>query len=98
MRILLVAAAMLSEPAVVSHIKVISDKAELRTVADLFDESQRGIVEVHEPYVLRAGWIARTPRGRVLTERARRVVVYGALGSSYSASEDQNGMNTWIDP
>jgi Holliday junction resolvasome RuvABC ATP-dependent DNA helicase subunit len=30
---------------------------------------------VHEPYLLRAGWIGRTRRGRVLTEKARRVVV-----------------------
>jgi Holliday junction DNA helicase RuvB len=46
----------------------------LRTLADLLGENPRAILEVHEPYLLRAGWIGRTRRGRVLTEKARRVV------------------------
>jgi len=49
----------------------------LRTLADLLGESPRAIQEVHEPFLLRAGWLARTRRGRVLTEKARQVVVFG---------------------
>ena len=57
----------------------------LRTLADLLGENPRAILEVHEPYLLREGWIARTRKGRVLTEKARRVVVFAPDSGGQSA-------------
>jgi holliday junction DNA helicase RuvB len=44
----------------------------LRTLADLVGESPRTILEVHEPYLVQEGYLARTFRGRVATVKARR--------------------------
>ena len=52
-------------------------RLSLRTLADLLGEPPQALLEVHEPHLLRAGWIIRTHRGRVLTDRARQVVVFG---------------------
>jgi len=52
-------------------------RLSLRTLADLLGANPRAILQVHEPYLLRAGWIARTPRGRVLTDQARRAIGVG---------------------
>ncbi len=45
----------------------------LRTLADQLGEERRTIAEIHEPYLLRKGLIARTYRGRVATEKAMRL-------------------------
>jgi len=45
----------------------------LGTLAAVLGEDPRAICEVHEPYLLREGWIGRTRKGRVLTEKARRL-------------------------
>ncbi|MEX0652192.1 MAG: Holliday junction branch migration DNA helicase RuvB [Candidatus Paceibacterota bacterium] len=42
----------------------------LSTIAAATSEEQGTIEEVHEPYLLQLGLIERTPRGRVVTERA----------------------------
>jgi Holliday junction DNA helicase RuvB len=46
----------------------------LRTLADLAGENRRTVAEIHEPYLLRKGLMARTHKGRVATERARRLL------------------------
>ena len=43
----------------------------LRTLADLVGESPRTILEVHEPYLVQEGYLARTFRGRIATEKCR---------------------------
>ena len=42
----------------------------LSTLAAAVDEEQDTIEDVYEPYLLQQGLIKRTPRGRVVTERA----------------------------
>lgn len=42
----------------------------LNTLADAVGEEPQTIEEVYEPYLLQLGFIKRTPRGRVATERA----------------------------
>lgn len=42
----------------------------LNTLADAVGEESQTIEEVYEPYLLQLGFIKRTPRGRVATERA----------------------------
>ncbi len=42
----------------------------LNTLADAIGEESQTIEEVYEPYLLQLGFIKRTPRGRVATERA----------------------------
>ena len=42
----------------------------LRTLADLLGESPRTILEVHEPYLVQEGYLARTARGRIATRKA----------------------------
>ncbi len=44
----------------------------LKTLAAMVDEAEDTIEDVLEPHLLRNGLIARTPRGRVATARARR--------------------------
>ena len=44
----------------------------LGTLADAVGESPDTIEDVYEPYLLQAGLLARTPRGRVATPRAFR--------------------------
>jgi Holliday junction DNA helicase RuvB len=46
----------------------------LRSLSDLAGEDLRAIAQVYEPYQFRAGFIQRTHRGRVATERARRLL------------------------
>jgi Holliday junction DNA helicase RuvB len=45
----------------------------LRSLADLIGETQKTVAETYEPYLFREGYIARTHRGRVATEKARQV-------------------------
>lgn len=44
----------------------------LNTLGAALSEEEATIEEVHEPYLIRLGFIERTPRGRVLTEHAYR--------------------------
>jgi Holliday junction DNA helicase RuvB len=41
----------------------------LSTIAASIDEEQGTIEEVYEPYLMQMGFLDRTPRGRVGTER-----------------------------
>ena len=50
----------------------------LETLAASIGEDSGTIEDVCEPYLLKNGFIQRTPRGRVVTEKA-----YGHLGISY---------------
>ncbi len=43
----------------------------LKTLAAALKEETDTIEEVHEPYLIQKGFLARTPRGRVATEKAR---------------------------
>jgi Holliday junction DNA helicase RuvB len=51
----------------------------LRTLSDLLGESPETVAEVYEPHLLREGYIARTWRGRIATEKAGLVVFESAL-------------------
>lgn len=42
----------------------------LGTLAAASSEEQSTIEEIYEPYLLRLGFIERTPRGRIATDRA----------------------------
>ncbi len=42
----------------------------LNTIAASIDEEADTIEEVYEPYLIQLGFIDRTPRGRVATDRA----------------------------
>ncbi|MBU6370653.1 MAG: Holliday junction branch migration DNA helicase RuvB [Patescibacteria group bacterium] len=44
----------------------------LNTLAAALSEEQATIEDVYEPYLLQLGFIERTPRGRVTTDRARK--------------------------
>ncbi len=49
----------------------------LDTLAAAVSEDTGTIEDVYEPYLLKNGFLMRTPRGRVVTEKA-----YGHLGIS----------------
>lgn len=55
----------------------------IQTIAAATSEETETIEDVYEPYLLQIGFLARTPRGRVVTELAHK-----HLGIPYS--EDQN--------
>ena len=42
----------------------------LNTIAASIDEESSTIEEVYEPYLMQLGFIDRTPRGRIATDRA----------------------------
>ncbi len=44
----------------------------LRALAATLGEDQGTLEDIYEPYLLQNGFLQRTPRGRVVTERARR--------------------------
>lgn len=54
----------------------------LETLAASIGEDSGTIEDVYEPFLLKNGFIQRTPRGRVVTEKA-----YGHLGISYENEE-----------
>jgi holliday junction DNA helicase RuvB len=56
----------------------------LSTIAAATSEEIKTIEDVYEPYLLQIGFLARTPRGRVVTENA-----YKHLGVPYS-NQEQN--------
>ena len=41
--------------------------AGIRAVASVIGEEEQTIEDVYEPYLIQLGFIARTPRGRVVT-------------------------------
>ncbi|MDI6799532.1 MAG: Holliday junction branch migration DNA helicase RuvB [Actinomycetota bacterium] len=55
----------------------------LTTLATALGEEPGTIEDVYEPYLLQLGFLMRTPRGRVATEKA-----YDHLGIGYSASNE----------
>lgn len=54
----------------------------LETIAAAISEEADTIMDVYEPYLLQLGFLERTPRGRVVTQRA-----YEHLGLPYPESE-----------
>jgi Holliday junction DNA helicase RuvB len=52
----------------------------LNTLAAALSEEQATIEDVYEPYLLQLGFIERTPRGRVTTDRARKHIGKKANG------------------
>jgi Holliday junction DNA helicase RuvB len=66
-------------------LRVIVDKFKggpvgLNTVAAALSEEQATVEEVYEPYLIQSGFLERTPRGRVVTDKA-----YAHLGKRGSA-------------
>jgi len=59
----------------------------LPTIAASISEDSSTIMDVYEPYLMQLGFLKRTPRGRMATERA-----YDHLGIAYNPNGDnQNG-------
>lgn len=56
----------------------------LSTIAAAASEEQGTVEEVHEPYLLQLGLLERTPRGRLITERA-----YAHLGFEFPTERQQ---------
>ena len=51
----------------------------LQTLAAATSEEKETIEEVYEPYLMRSGFVERTPRGRIATRRA-----YEHLGRNFA--------------
>jgi Holliday junction DNA helicase RuvB len=58
----------------------------LNALAAAISEEPDAIEDIYEPYLLQLGFLQRTPRGRVVTARARRHLGYPAAGG------DQKGL------
>lgn len=56
----------------------------IETLSSALSEERETLEDVYEPYLIQCGYINRTPRGRVATERA-----YQHLGLKYAARNDQ---------
>jgi Holliday junction DNA helicase RuvB len=52
----------------------------LGTIAVAVGEEEHTLEEVHEPYLIQEGYLQRTPQGRVLTDKAWRVLGLKPLG------------------
>jgi Holliday junction DNA helicase RuvB len=61
----------------------------LDTLAASTSEDTETIEDIYEPYLLQLGFIARTPRGRVVTRLA-----YQHLG--FDTPTDRSGQGLWI--
>ena len=61
----------------------------LETIAASISEESDTIMDVYEPYLLQLGFLDRTPRGRVATERA-----YQHLGIPYK-KQQQSQPTLW---
>lgn len=57
----------------------------LKTIAAIIAEEEDTIEEVHEPYLMRLGFIDRTPRGRIATNKA-----YRHLGKELPGDRQEN--------
>lgn len=58
-------------------LKIVIDKfgggpVGLNTIAAVISEDQSTLEDIHEPYLMQIGFLARTPRGRVVTESGYR--------------------------
>lgn len=51
----------------------------LRALAATLGEDEGTLEDIYEPYLLQLGFLQRTPRGRVVTERARRHLGYPVI-------------------
>lgn len=58
----------------------------LKALAATLGEDEGTLEDIYEPYLLQLGFLQRTPRGRVVTARARRHLGYPAIGG------DQKGL------
>jgi Holliday junction DNA helicase RuvB len=47
----------------------------LDTLSSALDEERETIEEVHEPYLIQMGFVKKTPRGRILTERGMKYII-----------------------
>jgi len=52
----------------------------LKALAASLGEDQGTLEDIYEPYLLQTGFLQRTPRGRVVTEKAKRHLGYPASG------------------
>jgi Holliday junction DNA helicase RuvB len=50
------------------------------TIAAAISEEKDAIEDIYEPFLIQAGFLDRTPRGRVATERAYEYLGYGSPG------------------
>ena len=57
----------------------------LNTIATAVSEEAGTVEEVYEPFLIKEGFLTRTPRGREATELA-----YKHLGYAYGSSTDQS--------
>jgi len=48
--------------------------AGLQSLAIASAEEEETIIEIYEPYLLQSGFIKRTPRGRIVTEKAKKYI------------------------
>ena len=62
----------------------------LETIAASISEESDTIMDVYEPYLLQLGFLERTPRGRVATERA-----YQHLNIPFDRKPLQNQSTLW---
>lgn len=62
----------------------------LDTIAASISEDADTIMDVYEPYLLQLGFLDRTPRGRVLTQRA-----YEHLGIEYKGKQQSSQSTLW---
>ncbi len=61
----------------------------LRSLAATLGEDQGTLEDIYEPYLLQAGFLQRTPRGRVATDLARRHLGYPLQGPGSLFGEEQ---------
>ena len=50
----------------------------METLAAAVSEESDTVTDVYEPYLLKLGFIQKTPRGRIATEQAYRLLGYPA--------------------
>ena len=54
----------------------------MKTIAVTVGETEDTIEEVYEPYLIREGFLQKTPRGRILTDAGRKVLGLVDRGAS----------------
>ena len=55
----------------------------LETIATSISEDPLTLEDVYEPYLIQQGYLSRTPRGRVVTEKAYQHLKKGYQGSLF---------------
>jgi Holliday junction DNA helicase RuvB len=60
----------------------------LRSLAATLGEDQGTLEDIYEPYLLQAGFLQRTPRGRVATDLARRHLGFPPRGEAPLFAEE----------